>query len=89
MTNTVYLVTTSEHMSPWTHRICERCWFQPGQPGAVTDSTGMVTAYRYPLLLKVEEPEIGVCCYCRQPTVTRIYVRAAPMPMCTHTDEEE
>lgn len=56
-------------MGEWTHRICERCWFDG--PGVLPDG-----AARLPV--QVTEIEPGHCCYCLGWTVTGIFRRNDP-----------
>ena len=71
--------------SQWTHRICERCWFD-GPPkvaslgalfyGGYEPIYGVLedgVTFRKPTQIKGEEG--GVCCFCGGMTVTAIYVR--------------
>jgi hypothetical protein len=54
-------------MAEWTHRLCERCWFD-GPYG--TDENGF---YVRPVQVKIVEP--GACCSCGGMTITGIYAR--------------
>lgn len=60
-------------LANFTHRICERCWFDG--PGRLEDD--MV---RLPVQVKdPDDPEgIGTCCFCAGPCVTGIYTRKDP-----------
>lgn len=60
----------------WTHRICERCWFSTPTRGL--DIMGEYEVYRLPVMIKRDNPSLGCCCFCNQPCVTEIYVRADP-----------
>lgn len=68
------------------HRICERCWF---------DGPGRIDAdhVRMPVQIILSPPKIGTCCFCMQPVVTQIYVRAkADQTVCPpdyHDDDPE
>jgi hypothetical protein len=69
-------------VAEWTHRICERCWFDGtdlyrgmlgsdpvlAPPGMLEDGT-----YRQPV--QVKEPDPGACCICGGMTITGIYFR--------------
>lgn len=57
-------------MSQWTHRICERCWFD-GPYGTLDDG-----AYRQPT--QIIDPTPGPCCFCGGMTITGIFIRANP-----------
>lgn len=58
-------------MAEWTHRICERCWFDG------TDSLPApgVREEIYHQPIQVIDPEPGACCYCGGMTITGIYTR--------------
>lgn len=77
----------------WTHRICERCWFD-GPPQMIHsvpcydapphEIVGMIQdgehagAYRQPVQVNLDEPKPGACCFCGGMTITRIFVRYDP-----------
>jgi hypothetical protein len=56
-------------MGGWTHRCCERCWFDG--PGQTINGQA-----RLPVQVKGDPP--GRCCYCGGVTVTAIYRRDDP-----------
>jgi hypothetical protein len=50
-------------VSVWNHAICAECWFERN-PG------------RRPV--RLVDPEVEVCCYCREKRAAGIYVRGEP-----------
>lgn len=74
-------------MRNWTHRLCERCWFDARLDDGATFGMAADGSYRKPV--QIVDPEPGICCFCAGVTVTGIYVRADPdAMMCQgqHTD---
>lgn len=60
-------------MAEWTHRICERCWFDDENLSTTDDG-----AYRTPVQVinpETKVPDPGVCCTCGGLTITGIYMR--------------
>lgn len=54
-------------MAEWTHRVCERCWFD--------SELGMSGGGIYRLPAQVKDDPPGACCRCGGMTVTGIYFR--------------
>lgn len=71
-------------MSNWTHPKCEACWIADS---ATVDGSGYIESIRAPT--RVVDPDLELCCFCGNPTLVGIYVRAdrAELPLCPgHSD---
>ena len=56
-------------MAEWTHRVCERDWFDSD----LSEHSSMPGAFRMPTQVKDVEP--GLCCVCGGLCVTGIFIR--------------
>lgn len=59
-------------MAEWTHRICERCWFD-GTPFMAAPGENPDGTFRSPVQVKEVEP--AACCSCGGLTITGIFFR--------------
>lgn len=71
-------------MAEWTHRICERCFYD-SDFGVIPEGEPSAGAYRMPTQLKEEYREPSACCMCGGfVALTAIYIRKNEVELMCH-----